>query len=142
MHIANFRDREALGRVTLLLALAACSGGSDAPTTLVAGVPARIEAVGSVAFTGSPGRELAASPTVIVRDASGSGVPNVVVTFTITEGDGALSDSPLSQVSVITSASGTATSGPWRLGPVAGTNRVTASFGTLPPVLFVADARP
>jgi hypothetical protein len=79
------------------------------------------------------GRLVPIAPTVVVRDAAGDGVPGAIVTFSATAGGGSVVGSRQ-----VTDASGTATVGGWFLGPLPGTNRLTASSPGLGPVRFTA----
>jgi adhesin/invasin len=79
------------------------------------------------------GRLVPVAPTVVVRDEAGNGVPGAVVTFAATTGGGSVVGSRQ-----VTDASGTATVGGWFLGPLPGTNTLTASSPGLSPVAFTA----
>ena len=79
------------------------------------------------------GRLVPVAPTVVVRNAAGDGVPNVVVTYAVASGGGSVVGSRQ-----ITDASGTATVGGWFLGPLPGANTLTASSTGLQAVTFTA----
>lgn len=81
------------------------------------------------------GRLVPIAPTVMVRNASGGGVPGAVVTFAVASGGGSVVGSRQ-----VTDATGAATVGGWFLGPLPGTNTLTASSPGLPPVTFTATA--
>ncbi len=70
---------------------------------------------------------VAAVPRVQLADAFGNPLPNVVVTFTKTEGDGTLSNATVS-----TGADGRTTLGDWRMGPTGGSSTVVASLPDYP----------
>ncbi len=72
-------------------------------------------------------------PTIVVRDASGSGVPGAVVTFAVASGGGGVVGARQ-----IADADGIATVGGWFLGPFPGTNTLTASSDGLDDVTFTA----
>jgi hypothetical protein len=84
--------------------------------------------------TGTQGQPLANPLTVKVTDGSGNPISGTSVTFSVTAGGGSLS-----VAQVVTNAQGLAAS-TLTLGPVAGSNTVTASSGTLggSPVVFTA----
>ena len=81
------------------------------------------------------GRLVPVAPAVVVRDAAGVGVPGVVVTFAVASGGGSVVGSRQ-----VTDATGIATVGGWFLGPLPGTNSLTASSAGLTPVTFTATA--
>lgn len=76
-------------------------------------------------------------PAVVVTDAHGNPVSGVTVSFAIASGGGSLTGASAS-----TNASGIASVGNWTLGTTAGTNTVTATVGSLPPVTFTATGTP
>jgi len=113
-----------------LLAVQLSCGGSDSSAPAVA---ATIAANSAIALTGSPGATVTDRPSVIVRDQSESPLGGVTVTFAVTSGGGSLTGA-----SAVTDASGIATVGSWTLGSAIGSNTLTASTGSLPPVTFTA----
>lgn len=62
------------------------------------------------------------APTVLVRDAGGNPMPGQTVTFAVTDGGGIIANT-----TVVTNASGLASSGTWVLGPAAGPNTLSAT---------------
>ena len=74
-------------------------------------------------------------PAVLVRDQFGNPVPSVVVSFAVTGGGGAVAGG-----SATTNPAGIAAVASWTLGPQPGPNALTATLGTLVPVLFAATA--
>jgi adhesin/invasin len=86
--------------------------------------------------TAPVGRLVPVAPTVQVRNAGGTPVPGVSVTFTVASGGGAVVGSRQ-----ITDASGTATVGGWFLGSTPGANTLTASAQGTTPVTFTATAQ-
>lgn len=103
-----------------------CGGGGTATET-PNGTPAAMTVTGGDGQQATAATALPAQPTVVVRDAAGRGVPGVPVFFTVTAGDGFVT-----QRSVTTDASGTAST-TWYTGPAAGAeNRLrAAAAGTL-----------
>jgi hypothetical protein len=85
--------------------------------------------------TAGAGAEVATDPAVLVTDTGGNPVSGVAVTFTVTAGDGSVSDDR-----VTTDATGVATVGAWRLGTTAGANELTATVAGLgATVVFTAN---
>ncbi len=74
------------------------------------------------AQVGAAGAILPVAPGVIVRDPGGAPVAGVSVTFAVTSGGGTLTGA-----NAISSASGVATVGSWRLGSTSGTQRLSVS---------------
>ena len=74
-------------------------------------------------------------PSVIVKDASGNPESGVSVTFAVASGGGSVTGATAS-----TNAAGIATVGSWTLGPVAGTNTLSATSGSLSVVTFTATS--
>jgi adhesin/invasin len=81
------------------------------------------------------GRLVPITPTVVVRNAAGDGVPGLVVTFTVSSGGGSVVGSRQ-----VTDETGTAMVGGWFLGPLPGPNTITASSPGLGSVMFSAAA--
>jgi hypothetical protein len=86
--------------------------------------------------TADDGTAVAIPPAVTVRDANGNPVAGVSVIFAVGMGGGTVTGG-----SQVTNASGVATVGSWTLGAT-GTNTLTATAASLPPVTFTATARP
>lgn len=86
---------------------------------------------------GSIGAEVLAGdrPSVIVLDQNGEPLEDVTVTFTVTGGGGSVTGATQT-----TDEDGVATVGGWTLGPVAGTNTLTASAGAATPITFTATS--
>ncbi len=91
-----------------------------------AGPPASLAFVSGQEQSVLAGTIVNTAPVVQVRDQFNNGVPNVPVQFTIAEGDGAVSSSP-----VVTNASGNAAAPQWRVGRSAVTQILRATAGTL-----------
>ena len=123
-HIA-FRSTAA----ALVFACIACDGGKSveppAPTSIVANT--------STSFTAAASSVVSPPPSVRVTDQNSEPMAGVTVKFEVTSGGGSVTGG-----SVATDASGIATVGAWTLGSGAGLNTLTASAGTLTPVVFTA----
>ena len=98
-----------------------------------AGVPANIVKSAGDGQSALVGTAVAVAPAVTVTDALGTAVSGATVTFAVASGGGSVTGA-----SATTSASGVATVGSWTLGTTAGTNTLTASVASLPPVTFTA----
>jgi adhesin/invasin len=87
--------------------------------------------------TAVAGSILPTRPSVVVTDAGGNACPGVSVTFAVISGSGSI---PGGIATVTTDGTGVATIGGWKLGPTVGTNKMTATSGTLSgsPVQFTA----
>lgn len=104
-------------------------GDSSGPSNNAASIAAN----SSTAFAAAPGTMVTELPSVIVRDANGTPLGGVRVTFAVTAGGGSISGA-----NTTSNASGIATVGSWTLGTAAGTNTLTATTGNLPAVVFTA----
>ena len=120
------------GQATISATAAGRTG--SALLTVTAGPPASVSASSATTVRAVAGAAVSEPPRVLVRDARGFPVPNVNVAFTITSGGGTLSAS-----TAVSDASGVATIGGWTVGTTLGLNTVSASVGTLPPVVFTAN---
>ena len=114
------------------------SSGSLTPVTFtatgtVAGAPASLTKTAGDGQTATVSTAVATAPAVIVKDASGTPLSGVTVTFAVASGGGSVTGATQT-----TNASGIATVGSWTLGTTAGTNTLTASSGSLTPVTFIA----
>lgn len=90
--------------------------------------PATVAVSGSLPSTPAVGQSV--NPAVVVRDASGSPIAGVVVTFQVTQGGGSVSTA-----TATTNSSGVA-SVPWTLGPEPGVNTLLVTVASLPAVTF------
>jgi PKD repeat protein len=122
--------------------LAACSSSATPtgntpppPPPAAPGAPAAITIVAGDGQQGLPGSVLPVKPAVLVKDASGVPVPGVTVLFAIDSGSGSLAST-----SATTGTDGTAVAGSWTLGPVAGSNVVRVTVGSLAVVRIHATA--
>ena len=111
----------------------------NATATTSVGVPASVTANSAVTQSATVNTAVAAPPSVVVRDANGTAVPSVGVTFAVTGGGGSITGATQT-----TNSSGIATVGSWTVGQtagaIAGVNTLTATVGTLPAVTFTANA--
>jgi hypothetical protein len=111
---------------------------TSSPIALGAGAPASMELVVGDDQNAPVGEAVPIPPAVRVRDADGTPLPGIPVTFTVTEGGGAVVGEP------ITNADGVAAVTSWRLGPSVGQNELSAEVtgqsleGS--PVVFTAAA--
>jgi hypothetical protein len=88
---------------------------------------------GTATLSGFFGNYLSANPEVLVLDASGNPVAGASVTFQVISGGGSTT-----QPAGTTDFQGRAAVSSWRLG-AAGTQTVSATVGSLPPVSFTAQ---
>ncbi len=98
-------------------------------------VATALAANSAVTVTGVVGAPVAPPPSVIVTDQNGSPMAGASVTFSVVSGGGSVSGA-----TVTTNGSGIATIGSWTLGPVAGSNVLSAASGTLTVVTFTATS--
>jgi hypothetical protein len=110
------------GPRTLLFSASGLTSVSSDPIEVIAGGATQIAAASLTSQAAIVGTPVPAPPSVVVRDASGNPVAGVTVTFAITAGGGSL-NGPIQ----VTDGTGVATVGDWTLGPIAGTNTVTAT---------------
>jgi hypothetical protein len=99
-----------------------------------AGPPATITKLRGDAQSGNTGSALADSLVVRVTDSFGNPVSGAIVTWTVTAGGGSVSPA-----SSATNATGEARTR-WTLGAAAGQQSVSATVGSLPPLVFTATA--
>ncbi len=106
--------------------------------TVVAGPAASVSAWQGDGQTATAGTAVLTPPAVRVTDAGGNGVVGKSVTFAVASGGGSV----IAPATVLTDSNGVATVGGWQLGPVAGTNTLTATVAatglTGNPVTFTA----
>lgn len=114
----------------IALAIAGCSGGTTAPPS----PPTAMVAVSSVGTTGRAGLVVVDSPSVLVKNASGTPVAGVPVTFSVLTGGGSVAVG-----TAITNASGVARAR-WTLGGTLGAQTMKATADTITPVVFTATA--
>jgi alpha-tubulin suppressor-like RCC1 family protein len=139
---ASFPDLVISGTVgprTLRFAADGLTAATSSSITLAAGPAATLEAASGVTLQATVGTAVTTRPSVVVKDASGNGVPGVSVTFAGTSGGGELTGTTQT-----TNSSGIATLGGWTLPTTAGqyTVSATAEGVTGSPVTFTATANP
>ena len=109
------------------------------PIALGAGAPASMELVVGDDQTAGAGQAVPIAPAVRIRDADGTPLPGIPVTFTVTEGGGTVEGG-----TPVTDASGVATIGKWTLGPAVGENELSAEVSgqslSGSPVVFSASS--
>lgn len=123
------RSTRAAIALAALAALTACHDSGTAPVT-----PASIEVAAGNNQTASVGQRLTASPTFVVRDASGHAISGVGVSVSVTAGDGTIANTPKR------SGNGATSIGAWTLGTKTGVNQVTVTVSGLTPIVFIATA--
>lgn len=126
-----FKGAAAAGRILARLgpALVLCACGGDDPQ-----VPTSLAPPTAVALSGVAGAPLSTPPAVTLKDQNGRGIANVWVKWTPSAGK-VVNDSSRTDVN------GSATSGIWTLGTLAGTQTLSALAGGLPVVTISADAK-
>lgn len=112
------------GSRTLIFAADGYASAVSTPVSLGVGPPATVAVAQGAGQTAPAGTSVPIRPAVIVRDAGGTAVANVPVTFAVASGGGSVSGGSTS-----TGADGTARVGAWTLGGQLGTNTLTATVG-------------
>jgi adhesin/invasin len=127
------------GVIWLLVFASATCGGGGGDSTGPSGShrPASLAAVAGVSTQGEAGQLVPVPPGVAVKDAAGSPVGGVSVTFTIVSGGGSLSGA-----TVASHDDGIARLGSWTLGSALGQQQVQAAVTGLTPVLFGVAVSP
>ena len=113
-----------------------------APAALVAQavalpLPEALSLVAGDGQTAPAGSVVPIPPRVRVQDQDGTPVVGLTVQFAAAEGSGTVTGG-----SAVTNAEGVATVGSWRLGNVAGANRLRVEVDELPPLEFIATGVP
>jgi hypothetical protein len=128
----------ALALAFISLVAAACGGDSGDPTTPPGGdnTPAAVAAQGLAGFGGTVGAALSTPARVRVTASDGAPVAGVTVSWEVASGAGSVEPAQ----GGVTDASGVG-SADWTLGTAAGSQELRARVGSLPPVVFTADAR-
>ena len=101
--------------------------------TATVGAPASLAIHAGNGQSAPAGSAVPVPPAARVTDAHGNPVAGVTVTFAIVSGGGQVTDA-----TPVSDANGVATVGSWTLGPVAGTNELSATVDGLTPVTFTA----
>jgi adhesin/invasin len=129
------------GTRRLIFAAEAFAPATSAPIALGAGAPASIELVAGDDQTAAAGQPVPIAPSVRVRDAEGTPLPGIPVTFTVTKGEGTVvGETP------VTDADGVAAVNQWTLGHTVGENELSAEVSgqslSGSPVVFSASSTP
>ena len=111
--------------------LQASCGDSSGPGK----VATSVVAISPTTLTAAPGADVDDRPSVVVKDQNDQPMAGVHVIFAVASGGGSVTGS-----NVTTDVNGVATVGSWTLGSAEGTNTLTATAASLPPVLFTANA--
>jgi hypothetical protein len=98
-------------------------------------VPTTMEAISPTSQSAPVGAAVSSPPRVRVQDQTGRYLSGVPVTFAVTAGGGTVMVG-----ATTTNGDGIASAGRWTLGPAAGQNTVTATVGSLSPIIFNATA--
>jgi protocatechuate 3,4-dioxygenase beta subunit len=127
------------GTRQLIFAAEAFAPATSPPIALGAGAPASIELVAGDDQNAPAGAPLPVAPSVRVRDADGTPLPGIPVTFTVTKGGGTVEgETP------VTDADGVAAVNAWVLGPTVGENELSAEVSgqslSGSPVVFSASS--
>jgi hypothetical protein len=105
------------------------------------GAPTSIEPAAGDDQSATVGEAVPIDPAVVVRDADGNPLAGIPVTFTVTGGNGTVSDN-----TPVTGSHGVATVGEWKLGGIAGENTLSAAVAgqdlSGSPVIFSATGVP
>ena len=129
------------GTRRLIFAADAFAPATSTPIALGVGAPSSIEPAAGEDQTATVGEAVPLDPAVMVRDADGNPLGGIPVTFTVTGGDGTVSDN-----TPVTGSDGVATVGEWKLGTTAGDNTLSAAVAgqdlSGSPVVFSATGMP
>jgi hypothetical protein len=120
--------------VVTLAALAACGGTSEPSVPPKDVVPATIVATSTDTLRGVVAGPVNSTLTVTVKNKAGEPIDSATVTFAVATGGGSIAPT-----NARTNSSGQATAA-WTLGPSTGIQTVTATVGSLTPVVFTAVA--
>ena len=123
-----------VGTNTLTVTVAGVAMPATFAASGVEGPPATLVRVAGEGQSAPAGTAVPTAPAVRVADANGNPVPDVVVAFAVTVGNGTVMGSPAT-----TNASGIASLTSWTLG-TPGTNAVSATVSGLAPVVFTATS--
>lgn len=134
--IRNVRSRVLRATLlgTTLAVVAACGGTSEPAVPPKDVIPVTITPASTDTLRGVVGGAVSSVLTVTVKNKAGEPIDSATVTFVVATGNGTLNPT-----NARTNASGQATA-TWTLGPGAGVQTVTATVGSLAPVVFTAVA--
>jgi hypothetical protein len=129
------------GARTLIFAASGYASAISTPVSLGVGAPASAAAAAGDGQNAPAGSDVPVAPAVIVRDAGGTPVAGVPVTFAVASGGGSVTGGDAT-----TGADGAAAVGKWTLGGSAGSNTLRATVGadnvSGNPVTFTATGTP
>jgi adhesin/invasin len=129
------------GSRTLIFAASGYASAASTPVSLGVGAPAAVAAAAGDGQSAPAGTKVPVAPSDVVRDAGGTPVPGVGVTFAVASGGGSVEGAL-----AITGADGVAAVGSWTLGGNLGANTLTATVTadgvSGNPVTFTATAVP
>jgi len=130
----------AAGARTLIFASSGYAPATSTPISIGVGAPASAAVAAGNGQSAQAGTVVPVRPAVVVRDAGGTPVAGVTVTFEVTGGGGSAAG-PVQ----VTGTDGVATVGGWTLGNVAGANTLQATVEAPDvsgnPVTFTATAQ-
>jgi hypothetical protein len=112
------------GARTLIFAASGYAPATSTPISIGVGAPSVVAAAAGTGQTAPAGTAVPVRPAVIVRDAGGTPVASVSVTFAVTSGGGSVTGG-----AAMTGTDGIATVGSWTLGSSAGPNSLQATVG-------------
>jgi len=110
------------GARTLIFAALGYAPATSTPISIGVGAPSVVAAAAGTGQTAPAGTAVPVRPAVIVRDAGGTPVASVAVTFAVTSGGGSVTGG-----AATTGTDGIATVGSWTLGSSAGPNSLQAT---------------
>jgi adhesin/invasin len=110
------------GARTLIFAASGYAPATSTPISIGVGAPSVVAAAAGTGQTAPAGTAVPVRPAVIVRDAGGTPVASVAVTFAVTSGGGSVTGG-----AAMTGTDGIATVGSWTLGSSAGPNSLQAT---------------
>ncbi len=129
------------GARTLIFAASGYSPAISTPVSLGVGAPASVAIAAGDGLSAAIETKVETTPAVLVRDAGGTPVPNVPVTFAVASGGGTVEGADAT-----TGADGIAAVGSWTLGQSLGSNTLTATVQSdgvsSNPITFTATATP
>ena len=129
------------GARTLIFAASGYAPAISTPVSLGVGAPASVAIAAGDGQSAAVATSVATRPAVLVRDAGGTPVAGVAVTFAVASGGGSVDGGDAT-----TGADGVATVGAWTLGGTLGSNTLTATVQADAvsgnPVTFTATATP
>jgi adhesin/invasin len=112
------------GARTLIFAASGYASATSTPISIGVGAPSAVAAAAGAGQNAPAGTAVPVRPAVIVRDAGGTPVASVAVTFAVTSGGGSVTGE-----SATTGTDGIATVGSWTLGTSTGPNTLQATVG-------------